>query len=379
MAKIILLSELLDPTTLQLAQSIKNQQHQVTLITSTDAKIENQNQIQFQDIEILYFFSRWSFSEALKLLPLLFQLQPQVIHLILHKSQINWAQSFMGLWAKVLPRCVLSVTFLEIKNSFSRRNLTRYLVEQSDIITCPNLEGLGELRGLDVKSRNQGRSILPPVIDLTKKQVQVTPFEVTDHCHKYLWQQHKEYILIPFYEKYFDANSSFFKRALVLSTFKPLVFWGSYEHWTLRERKKMADWFRKNGLENRWAVTGELSSLENQSLLKRAHSLVLAGLNLYPQEFMGYINQAVENAVQLIIDSQQSNLHAQLWRDTINCWIWDRKNMNRDLQAWIHMPQHQLKSNLKEFLSMEGHLLDSPFNELNRLYTKAIIETSASQ
>lgn len=373
---ILVISEVISATTVQLVINLKNQHHRILLLTSErnsseDPLLTKKYEETLHGVEVIRYFRKWNAVEFLKILPHLLHVHPQIVHFLFEKNHANLVHGLFGILAKSLPHCLLSVSVFDVNKDLSRLKVLRHLLQYSDIVTCPNLESLGELRGLSIKSRNQKRLLLPPVLEVLSNQEGERSGATSEGNGFPLYEQFQNYLVIPFYEKNFDPTGDFFKRVLKLSHFKPVILWGSYEHWSLRERKQMAQWFFKNNLEKSWAVTGELSVQEHQNLLKKADALVLAGLSLYPREFIEYVNESIRAQVPLVIDSIQSHVHAQVWKNGFNCWLWDKKKILQNIHDWSQKGQPKLQSSLTDFLKDQEHLLDSPFNELNRAYIKA--------
>lgn len=364
MAKIILVSKHVNPTSWQLAQALRSQQHEVVLLTSYGEDVPNTNGIEFMG-----FFKRWSFLEGLRIIPGLFGLHPQILHILLDEDKMNPAQMLLSTFAKSHPSCVLTTSLLHIRHGLTRRNPVRYLLEESDIVTCPTVEALGQLRGLNVRSPRQGRGILPPVLDL-KGNLKEDQSTEEDHLARNLMNE--EYVVIPFREARFNPESQAFVRIRTVAQKYKVLLWGTYSHWSLRERKKFALWMEEFGCGNHWAVTGSMSSHLCHQLLEKSTALVLAGQKLTPVEMTEYYMRAIESHSVLILDSKQSSVHSDLWKNTVNCWILDCHHLLRDLVKLLSRPHLRLPESLSEQLAKDRHLIDSSLNELNRLYNRAL-------
>lgn len=366
MAKIILVSQHINSTSWQLAKALKAQQHEVVLMTSYgEAPPDTSN-----GIEIMAYFRRWSALEGLRIIPGLFGLQPQIFHLLLEEDRMNGAQIVLSTFAKSHPTCVLTTSLLHIKHGLTRRNPVRYLIEESDIITCPTVENLGQLRGLNVTSRRQGRGILPPVLDLQHAAETTASDEEVLRFVDSLTQE--EFIVLPFRETHFKPSSDSFIRLRTIAAKCKVILWGSYSHWSLRDRKKFAAWMETHKCGNKWAVTGELDPSISRTLLQKSTALVLAGQHLTPIEMTEYILRAIQSHAVLVLDSKQSSVHADLWKNGVNCWVLQYEQLQKDLIKLLAKPSLKLAETLSEQFSSERHLMDSSLNELNRLYNRAL-------
>lgn len=368
MAKIILVSKHVNATSWQLAQALKSQQHEVVLLTSY-GEVPPQHT---NGIEFMGYFKRWSLMEGLRIIPGLFGLQPQILHVVLEEDKLNPAQVILSTFAKSHPTCVLTTSLLNIRRGLSRRNPVRYLIEESDIITCPTVETLGQLRGLNVRSTRQGRGILPPVLDLKNETLKATVY--SDQEETQLIEQLTEgpYMVLPFREACFDSESENFVRIRTIAQKYKVVLWGSYSHWSLRDRKRFANWMNEFQCGHQWTVTGSLPSHVSQTLLEKSSAFVLAGQSLNPVEMTEYYMRAIESHAILILDSKQTSVHADLWKNAVNCWVLNHSQLQKDLVKLLAKSHLKLPESLSKQLAEDRHLIDSSLNELNRLYNKAL-------
>lgn len=364
MAKIILVSKNVNPTSWQLTQALKSQQHEVVLLTSYGENPPNTSGIEFMG-----FFKRWNLFEGLRIIPGLFGLQPQILHILLEDDRMNPAQIILSAFAKSHPACVLTTSLLHIKRGLSRQNPVRYLLEQSDIVTCPTVEALGQLRGLNVRSTRQGRGILPPVLDLKSKSKKEDNMDGSHLVHSLI---NENFVVIPFRETHFNPDAQVFMRIRTMAQKYKVILWGSYSHWTLRDRKKFAVWMDKFACGHNWAVTGEIDPDLSHLLLEKSSAFILAGQNLTPVEMTEYYIRAIESHAVLVLDSKQSSVHSDLWKNTVNCWILDFHHLQRDIVRLLAKSTLKLPESISEQLAKDRHLIDSSLNELNRLYNRAL-------
>ncbi|MNJ92587.1 hypothetical protein D3C87_102600 [compost metagenome] len=371
MAKIILVTKHVSPTSWQLAQALRAQQHEVIFLTSYGEVVDDTNGIEF-----MAYFKKWSFFEGVKIIPGLFGLQPQILHFLLEEDRMNPAQMILATFAKSHPSCILTTSLLHVRRGLHRRNPVRYLVEESDIITCPTVETLGQLRGLNVRSVRQGRGILPPVLDL-HNHIPDNWFE-EDEQRLQDSLQGEPYFVMPFREARFNPDSDKFSRIRTLAQKHKVILWGSYSHWTLRDRKRFASWMAKFECADRWHVTGEISPSLNHTLLQNCEAFVLAGQRFTPAEMTEYYLRAIQAKTVLVLDSAQTGLHSSLWKNTVNCWILDSHHLQAQLVKLLSKSSLKLSEVLSEKLSEDRHLIDNSMNELNRLYNRALTQKKLS-
>lgn len=366
MAKIILVSKKVNSTSWQLAQSLRSQQHEVVLLTSYGEIPPDTNGIEFMG-----YFKSWSLIEGIRIIPGLFGLQPQILHILLDEDRMSPAQVVLSTFAKSHPNCVLTTSLLDIRRGLSRRNPVRYLVEESDIVTCPSIETLGQLRGLNVKSTKQGRGILAPALSFAAAEKEMQTFD-PEEAKILETLSSEDYVVIPFNETKFDPNQDSFQRIRAFAAKYKVALWGTYAHWSLRDRKRFDAWMGSLNFADKWFVTGPLAPVLSKRLLENSKALVLAGQKFTPVEMTEFYLRAMQSQTVLVLDSKQSSVHSDLWKNSINCWILDSRHLATDIARLLTRPDLRLPEALTEKLVEERHLVDSSMNELNRLYNRAL-------
>lgn len=373
MAKILLVCDKVTTTSWELAQALKSQQHQVIFLTSHGELAEDTSGIDF-----MAFFKSWSALEGTRLLPHLISINPQIVHFVLESEKVTAAHLAIWGFTKAFRSIVFTLSLLNMESGFQEkawgpywlrrlpggsRHWLRLLVEHSDIVTCPSIDSLAWLRGVDIKSVRQGRAVLPPVLSFQENKT-ISSDEDTD-LDQLL--NNEAFLLRPFSEKYFDPQAFFFQELLQSLQHYKVVLLGSQDHWTLRERKQFQTWLQMEGVGTRWFLTGHRSIEENYHLIQKATAVWLSDLDLSPVELTEYFLKAIDTTSTLILDSHQELLHAPLWKNGQNCWI-------KESSAHDFFSEKALKLiyELDRYSLERKDLVDAPLNELNRLYNKAL-------
>lgn len=360
MASILLVCLELNRTSDHLIRTLKAQSHDLTILTSKKAAENYDNSM---NLNIMAYFDSFSVLENLRLLPIVLNVRPQIIYFFLESDQIPMGSMALLLIARSLGGIVVCTSLMNIKRGLHKLNVVRYLIEESDVVTCPTVETLAELRGLNVRSRKQGRSILPPGLDVPGN---LSILKSSDE------DVEPDYFVIPFLEPRFSPHSPFFARLKLCAQKYRVILWGSYDHWPLRERKAFATWMRNSGLQTRWRVTGQINDEESHQLLNLAQAVILAGIELSPIEINEIFAHAIQARARIVLDSTQSSMHPSLWRHDQNSWILSSRNLNESLVLWLSKEKFNLPEEVSEKLAKERHLIDHPMNELNRLFTRAL-------
>jgi hypothetical protein len=373
MAKIILVTEKVNSTSWPLALSLRAQQHEVIFLTSHGEEASNADGIRF-----MAYFKKWSFLEGLRILPMLFSYEPQVLHIILDQTPLKGAHAVLASYAKSHPLIVLTTSLLQFEKRLRVGSPTRLLLQESDIVTCPSVDSLAKLRGLSVRSKKQGRGILPPALDLYDSTLVEEPhYEVPEAeiAAEESWARHlreEPFFVIPCFEKSFSADSIFFRRLARIAETHFVVLLGSNQNWPLRNRKVFEQWMEDHKLKNRWMFSGALPRSLEKELLKQTQCLILAGIGLSPQAISQFYLKAIQCNTPLVLDSKQASVHAHLWQKNVNCWILNHESLDKEFGSFLMKENFSPPEGLHANLSEDRHLTDTPLNELNRLYTRAL-------
>jgi hypothetical protein len=375
MAKIILVTKKVNSTSWPLALSLRAQQHDVIFLTSSGEEARDTDGIRF-----MAYFKKWSFLEGLRILPMLFSYEPQVLHIILDQAPLKGAHAVLAGYAKSHPLMVLTTSLLQFEKRLRLGSPTRLLLQESDIVTCPSVDSLAKLRGLSVRSKKQGRGILPPALDLYESTLFEEPHYEEPEAElaaEESWKQHlheESFFTIPCFEKNFSADSLFFQRIARFANTHFVVLLGSNQDWPLRSRKLFEQWMESQGLKDRWMFSGALPRSLEKELLKQTQCLILAGIKLSPQAISQFYLKAIQCNTPLALDSKQASVHAHLWQRNVNCWILNHESLDKEFVPFLNRESFRPPESLQAKLSEDRHLTDTPLNELNRLYTRALAQ-----
>lgn len=365
MAKILIISRHVTETSLQLAKSLKNQQHEIYFFTGRDEPLHETFGIHF-----LTYFKKWSVFESVKFFPVMLGIQPDIIHFLLSNDEVSHAEIILSTIAKIFPRCVITTSILEIKDSLKKKTALKLLVKESDVVTVPSLEYMGHLRGIQTKSLRQARGILPPLLSFKKEDDSYIEHN-QEEFPLFQTLKNKKYIVLPI--------NNFFKNELIafqlLKIFQEknyyTVFYGSWEGYSLREKKLIEKKLLNNGIKN-WIITGTIKTSELIFLLKNCQALYLAHLKLSTSEVAELFIRAISTNTTVIMDVHQASIYSYVWKNKENCWILDLDFSLTQLEDLLQAKQIKLNA---EFNNVSNsNLLDNPINDLHRMYNKAFLQ-----
>lgn len=369
MSKILIISRSVNETSLQLAKSLKNQQHEVYFLTSRDEAIHDTFGIHF-----LTYLKKWSPLEAFKFLPILLGIQPDIIHFLLTDFETSSAEVIMSTLAKVFPRCVITTSFLEIKESLKRKTSLKLMIKESDIVTVPSIEYMGHLRGIHTRSLRQSRGVLPPLLTFNPKPNHYAESNYLDSPLN-LTLQNKKYMVIPF--THFFKNESSALKNLKLFSKKNffIVFYGSWQGYSLAEKKSLEKKIGALGI-HQWLVTGPINNSEFICLLKKSEILYLSGLKITSSELAELLVHTIAANATVVMDTQQSSIYSHVWKNKENCWILDLNYSPEAINELFEKEKLRLECNFNDSTTnnFTSNFLDLPINDLNRLYNKALLQ-----
>ncbi len=374
MAKILIVARHLHPTALDLAHSLQHN-HEINVVTSRAEDFSGT-----YDFPILCFFQSWNFLEALRFLPVLIQTPPDIVHFLCENENLNIAEIFIAEWASRFHTSLLSTSLFRLHDRVGWGSPLRHLLESSHVVTCANVPMMSHLRGLNVKSRRQARGILPPLLKVAS--------EVQNHAEgieqpEPEWFeriQNRRLIVIPFGLKSLDFDDSTIEYAIKFPKEYFIVFIGSYSDWSLRDKKAFSHFLENSPLKGRWLLTGDMDESQILHLMTYAEALFVAQLELSALEINRWLLLGSSAPISIIMDTNQASIHSQIWRNRENCWILSMFEPRKDLFEILALPSLRLySSSLQSLKNSLSHQLDSPVNELNRLYQRALNEKSLGQ
>ena len=161
MAKVALLTRHLTPQALGLAQALRFQHHDVTLMTSASESIPDN-----LGYPVLTYFKKWSAVEAIKFFPRILGQAPDIWHFVFSDSEMerpSGAHWVLATLAKALPGRVVASSFYDSVFEIPARRLAPF-TKACDIVTTATRENLMYLKRRGWLGRSTETEVLPPFI-----------------------------------------------------------------------------------------------------------------------------------------------------------------------------------------------------------------------
>lgn len=212
MAKIALISEQISPSLIHWAEGLRQQRHEVRIISSRKISWNGTTEVSLQ-----FYFDKWSVFEATRLIPSLMRDLPDVFHFVFQHeddsaSAAHWS---LMLFAQSLRRPVVSSLLTSPGDHWKWNPFLRW----SDGVSFETRESLMKAKRGGLLSHRQKTEVLLPIVSPPR----ATPITTLNHLTSVLGK----YILIagpPDHEKL-----DLLAESLIGSDLYP-VFWGPRGH-----------------------------------------------------------------------------------------------------------------------------------------------------
>lgn len=376
MAKIAFFNERLPPDSdpvsgfsYELIRSLADQQHDVRVFSTYRAGEELPSA--HPRIEIFRPFKSWSWLEVPRVIPLLMDFHPDIIHVIEPRAEAlrglsNAAHALPAL-APLLNRPVLVSSYYDLRADGLKKH--RFLLHSCDAVTVSNASQLKLLEDFFTPfSRSPELTLLPVPASISHEE----PGEIQEAgSSSALGESDGTLIFVPGdIDSHSDPSLLFETLAGILHA-RPdvtVVFAGGWGRIPQRSRHELMRVFARS--DHRVFITGRLSASDERRYLARAKIVFMASLPLESLWWARVSRMALEASALPIITNEQASFDALEWRHGENAWILDL-NPN----TWFSSLSEALSSasllesmceRLPEFVRAEA--IDQPSNVVSRLY-----------
>jgi glycosyltransferase involved in cell wall biosynthesis len=332
-------------------------------------------------IEILQPFRRWSWTEIPRILPLLLQFQPEILHIIQpHADALRGLTNAMGAIPSLTPflRSGLSgsatvSTFFDLNEHHLVQH--RMLLQTSQIVTVSNEQQKEKLAAY-LGSGHRARIEVVPIsssLDFGEAALNETlPLEWTE-----FFARRRPWFFVPGQmDEHSDLDHLFDLISAVLSA-RPqtgVVFGGSWGSHPVPLRHKWMRRLREAELDHRILWTGPLDQGQLQNLLAQADLVMLPTLQRETLAFTRVLRLALQMRSVLLLSKDQSRLDPLPWKDGTHARL-TSANLQETAQAAIELldsPETaiRMRAALGDFSQRE--VVDQPGNVMSRLYAQAL-------
>jgi hypothetical protein len=356
MSKIALISKKLGPQTLALAQALKGQLHEITLITS-------QNEVPpiGWSEPVLSYFKKWNLFEAVRFFPSLVKSDSEIFHFVIDDNEpITNGQILLAQMIRAIPYKINVSSFFYHNNQeglITQQRLNLFIKSQ-DAVTFANQERLMWHRRKLNLTKQVTSEIFQPLLSYDflnphsankeSKQIQETNTESNEELLQ-ICKKLKPFVVVPTTETDFLNQIPDFPFAHFPFRF---VFWGP--------RKKIE--------HLHYFCLGDLTEAEKMLTIEKSQGVLLAFSDFSTTELQKFLECSAITGRPLLIRPQQLRLAPGLVRNNKTGYILERGLASLEQIArtnpTLSVPERVQSEDLTQWM-------DNGLNELNRLYNKA--------
>ena len=390
MARIAFFTERLPPDpdpaagfAFELMRSLAEQQHEI-LICSTYRAGENTPALHSR-MELIRPFRSWSWLEVPRLIPLLMQFRPEILHLIQPRAEalrgFTNAMTAIPALSAVLGagrgRVPVVSSFYDVRAQDLKYH--RPLLSMSHAVTTPNEPQRSLIEGFSGALKKAPPVFVLPVSSAHSSSDAEDAFSTAsapEPLLEFLDRGH-DFIFVPGHlHEHTELDLVFSELITVLkeNLTAHVVFGGGWGPTPMRERHAMMRRLAAAGVDHRVVLAGSLRPETEKVCLARARAVFTASLPAESLDLARLLREALEASAVLVMSERQANIDPLAWRDGENALIasalpgeWSRRLLNA-----LHSPDlsARIRQRLPEFTRLEA--VDLPGNVMSRIYTQVL-------
>jgi glycosyltransferase involved in cell wall biosynthesis len=334
-------------------------------------------------IEVLRPFRSWSWLEVPRILPMMMEFRPEVLHLIQPRAEARQAMSLLPSLGHLFGRPAIVSSLYD----FLDRDLSthRCLLSASDAITVSNepqrelLQNfLARKKGSRASTKVHTLPIPAPTASGSALQTPERKDLLSETLRSFLAAAIDSHLIfVPGdIAEHQDPRVLFQTLSTFLSEHPQalVLLGGGWGRIPQRSRHKFMEIFNESGVGSRVLFTGPLSCEVEQLCLSRARIVFLASLALESIGLTRILREALEAGAPLIMSHSQANVDALNWENDENSLLVgaDPNQWSAVISRAITSPHivDRIRSRLPEFSRTEA--VDQPGNVISRIYAQIL-------
>ncbi len=363
-----------------LMTSLADQQHDVRVFSTyreTDTL-----PISHARLQIVRPFRSWSWLEIPRLIPILLDFQPEILHFIQPKKEafsgLTNAMTALPSLAPLIGKPRIVVSLYDVRKSELQRS--KNLLQVADVIVVANHQQADEVSQWLVLNKKVDQSALPliEVVTLPGPEIFDSSIEIESMPGlDQLKTRAQNLILVPGdLDQQCDLASvgSTLNQLLTTSPDVGLIFGGGWGEVSLQARRSFLRQFEDEGNGSRLLLTGPLSFAAEATALKASKLVLLAGLAHASLSLARWIRLSLHAARPLVLSEEQSQLDPLTWRHQQNAFI-----VTEDPNQWgatladaisNDSLRREIQDRLPDFARSEA--VDRPSNAMSRIYSQVL-------
>lgn len=374
MAKIGIVTHIVDHSRIQLALALQTQQHEVFFITDKLSPTESENET--TPFQSLRYFQNWSIAEASYFFFKSLSSWPDILYFTFGESDTesaNRGQVALAHLTKALPGKIVATSFF---GKIRKRRLNSALIRASDVFTAATREDLMMSKRKGWISPFGESEVLPPIYPyFNTSEVETTNTEELEKLCKEL----TPYVFFPSPDLQLPLKEIHHSSHILIHGLRPSRHQFPWQ--AQRTKFSKPEWVFYTGFPTGQGSKKQL--LENhyqlKMAIKNARWVVTAFQDISLSSLQRIHQIATKYQIPVIASPQQTELVPGLCIHQRNGWI---VRTPEDLEKWL-LKIDSSSTNTQQ-LSVDDSLLENPkfemgnwnfgdtsLNELNRLFTKA--------
>lgn len=359
-----------------LIRSLADQQHEIRVFSTY--RPEADWPPDHPRIEVLRPFRRWGWLELPKVIPLLAQFQPDVMHIIQPRHEslegLTNAMSLLPGLSSLSGRPVVITSYYDL--DANRLKAQRMLFFASDAITVSNRPQAELVEHYVERSGHQPTIRILPIPGASN--IESTPQPMSESLQEFFGRYAKVIVIPGEIEAHRDLENLFAQLTGILSSDpeSAVLFAGGWGKISTLRRRRLMRAFESKFLGPRVMISGPLSEDAKLFCLKSAYVVFIASLPLQALEVADVMRQALATSSVLLMNSDQAALDPLHWLDRENAFIttnraeaW-RTKLSESLNSGFLVSR--IRSQLPEFTRTE--VLDRPGNVMSRIYSDVLAQ-----
>lgn len=359
-----------------LVKTLADQQHEVRVFSTYFEGRELPPK--HSRIEILRPFRNWGWLEIPKMLPLLLDFEPDVIHLVQPRGAAlqGWTNAMNALpsFSLLLGRPAIVASFYDLHENRLKEH--RLLLSASDVVTVSNQPQLDLLNGFYTPQMKRPLSAIVPI---STSSLGVRESEGSENFVRRFVDEQVATLFVPGQiDEQKSPRELFEVLARAIDEFETaaVVFGGGWGAISQRKRHELMEIFGDAG--SRVLISGALDEETLRFCLSRSSLTILSSLERTSLRLTQVLSEALSCSAVLAMTKEQSLLAAIPWKDRETGFLvagadgnW-QTSLGNSIRDVLHSEGlvEQIRAHLPDFVRAEG--LDHPANTMSRLYADAL-------
>lgn len=361
--------------------SLADQQHDVSVYTTY--REQEREAATHPRLRVLRPFKKWGWLEIPRLIPILMEFQPEIVHLIEPRAEtLSGLTNAMGAipsFAPLIGRPRVIVSFYDLR----RDDLTahRQILMAADLVTVSTRQ---QVKIIEDWLRERGRPAKTEMVPLPSRSLRPRPVgddeptnaSVSPFLERFLAED-GALILVPGdISDHLEPERLFglLAETLRLRPETRVLLAGGWGRTPVAKRPALMAAFERAGVGARVLMSGPLTAEAESRCLERARLVFMASLRGESLSLARWNREALEARTPVVLSRHQCELDPLPWRDRETAFLVD--DDGREWGATLNEALENedllraIRARLVDFARSE--VVDQPGNKMSRLYAELL-------